>query len=132
LEDDLRIAKVNPERRHRWRTIGIRMNPAVLLLAIIAVSSSALAEEPSTVEFVRPKFNRIPIDACLSLGGGCGQFAADYYCRMNGFRGGSTSFPTVASEEPTFVLRGTYQSGQFCNNDNMQRCDTFAAITCKS
>jgi hypothetical protein len=106
------------------------MNPAVLLLAIIAAFSSALAEEPSTVEFVRPKFNRIPIDVCLSMGGECDQ-TADYYCRMNGFRGGSTHFEIVASDEPTFLLRGTYKGGQFCNHDNMPRCDTFAAITCK-
>jgi hypothetical protein len=77
-----------------------------------------------------PMVNGKWLDWCLTPGQGCGQAAADAYCRSKGY---STAvyIKMVATTQPTSYLG----NGQSCTvpmaNVAWQRCFRFEGITCK-
>jgi hypothetical protein len=88
----------------------------------IAVESAAAR----TQRFDNPMYQGMLLDVCLTFGNGCGQPAADAFCRWKGFsRSESSEQRLVGLSAPTKII----SDGSVCRADY---CTAFAYIVCRS
>lgn len=74
-------------------------------------------------EFLNPAYQGYPISQCLEKGLGCGQIAADEFCRINGYQE-SINWQIQENIGPTIRLG----SKQICNK---RSCDGYWNIICR-
>ncbi len=95
------------------------------IVAAAALFAPGLAAA-ATQTFANPSVKGVRLDWCAHFGTGCGQPAADLFCRQNGF----TSAARFAMD-PNIGQRGVatlvFGDGRLCNGPN---CSGFRAITC--
>lgn len=97
--------------------------PAVVLLALASVFIVALMAEDQL--FVTPARNGYRVDVCRTWGQGCGQEAANAYCRLQGFDSAKAFEidPRIGAKTPTMTLGDR----RVCDQ---AQCDGFKSITC--
>ncbi len=95
------------------------------IVAAAALFAPGLAAA-ATQTFANPSVKGVRLDWCAHFGTGCGQPAADLFCRQNGF----TSAARFAMD-PNIGQRGVatlvFGDGRLCNGPN---CSGFRAISC--
>lgn len=90
------------------------------------VQMNAYAHKLVTKTFPNPSVGAHRLDACLNWGTGCGQPAADTFCKRNGFKS-ARSFQlahNIGARTPTLVVG----DNKVCN---VADCDGFSSIVCQ-
>jgi len=116
---------------HLARVLGLTL-VALVLPSCSKRNSEARArtrKEPSSevrAVFVDPEDEGNKIDQCLSRGQRCGQPAADYYCRLNGFAR-ADEFATISG---AFSTIGLADMSPACDGALGTACVGFELIVC--
>jgi hypothetical protein len=76
--------------------------------------------------FSSPLYKGLALDWCLTFEQSCGQAAADFFCKVNGFSQAASFQGPVRLNGGKTVLP---KSGAICNTD-VHGCDTFSSVTC--
>lgn len=96
----------------------------LLLVTALAVVSFCCVH---AVRYNNPTIGGVAMDYCLGFATGCGQDAANEYCRRKGYSGGAKTFGALRlSSGRTRVL----SNNAICDT-SFHVCDTFSYIDCK-
>ena len=101
----------------------MRQPPIVVAIALASVFIVSLAAEDQL--FVAPTHNGYRLDVCRTWGQGCGQEAANAFCRARGFESAKAFDidPKIGATTPTMTLGDS----RVCDQ---AQCDGFKSITC--
>jgi hypothetical protein len=101
----------------------MRRTPTVVALALASLSIVTLVAEDQV--FPAPVQNGYRLDVCRTWGQGCGQEAANAFCRVQGFESAKTFEidPKIGAKTPTMTLGDR----RVCDQ---AQCDGFKSITC--
>jgi hypothetical protein len=101
----------------------MRRPPLVVALALASAFIVFLAAEDQL--FVTPAQNGYRVDVCRTWGQGCGQEAANAFCRVQGFESAKAFEvdPKIGAKTPTMTLGDR----RVCDQ---AQCDGFKSITC--
>ena len=102
-----------------WRVLLV----STLAAGLITLSSLASA---ATQTFSSPSVRGVRLDWCAHFGTGCGQPAADLFCRENGFTS-AARFSIDANIGRRGVATLVFGDGRLCSGPD---CSGFRAITC--
>ena len=109
--------------------IGLRFRLVAFVAAAFAFAAGAMLPAQSTdpaerETFEAPVVNGLPLDACRTSGGGCGQPTADAFCRAEGYE--KAGVWSVALAARTWSAG----SGLICKTDAGTRCTSLRNVTC--
>jgi len=97
-----------------------------ILSLLLGLMSLAAVSQAEAARIYSPKWNGYALDFCANFEQGCGQPAADLYCRKRGYDGSTGYQIQPAVSYPTM----TVGQNAICN-PSVHRCDSFAFIDCR-